>query len=127
MRALLAFLIPPSIVMVVYAAAVEVSVGRMFLAGVIPGLLAGTMLMIGIYVMARIKDMPKGDFKGFAEIWDSLRDASWGLLLIIIIMLGIYGIPGITGAIFTPTEAAAVASVYAFFGGEFYLSGYGTT
>ena len=110
----LGILIPPSIVMVVYAAAVEVSVGRMFLAGVIPGLLAGTMLMIGIYVMARIKDMPKGDFKGFAEIWDSLRDASWGLLLIIIIMLGIYGIPGITGAIFTPTEAAAVASVYAF-------------
>lgn len=111
----LGILIPPSIVMVVYAAAVEVSVGRMFLAGVLPGLLAGIMLMIGIYVMARIKDMPAGDFKGFGEIWASFKDAVWGLLLIVIIMVGIYGIPGITGAIFTPTEAAAVASVYAFF------------
>ncbi|MCP4185531.1 MAG: TRAP transporter large permease [Hyphomicrobiales bacterium] len=111
----LGILIPPSIVMVVYAAAVEVSVGRMFLAGVIPGLLAGTMLMIGIYAMARIKKMPAGDFKGFGEVWDSFKDAVWGLLLIVIIMVGIYGIPGITGAIFTPTEAAAVASIYAFF------------
>ncbi|MEL7252735.1 MAG: TRAP transporter large permease [Pseudomonadota bacterium] len=108
-------LIPPSIVMVVYAAAVEVSVGRMFLAGVIRGIMAGVMLMIGIYVMARIKDMPKGEFAGFAEIFASFRAAVWGLLLIVIIMIGIYGIPGVTGAIFTPTEAAAVASVYAFF------------
>ena len=110
----LGILIPPSIVMVVYAAAVEVSVGRMFLAGVIPGLIAGTMLMIGIYVMARIKDMPAGEFQGFREIWDSFQDAFWGLMLIVIIMVGIYGVPGLTGAIFTPTEAAAVASVYAF-------------
>jgi C4-dicarboxylate transporter DctM subunit len=110
----LGILIPPSIVMVVYAAAVEVSVGRMFLAGVIPGLLAGTMLMIGIYVMARIKDMPSGEFAGFREIWASFKDSVWGLMLIVIIMVGIYGVPGVTGAIFTPTEAAAVASVYAF-------------
>ncbi len=110
----LGILIPPSIVMVVYAAAVEVSVGRMFLAGVIPGLMAGVMLMIGIYVMARIKNMPKGEFAGFPEIFASFRAAIWGLLLIVIIMVGIYGIPGVTGAIFTPTEAAAVASVYAF-------------
>ncbi|MGR3814841.1 MAG: TRAP transporter large permease [Cognatishimia activa] len=111
----LGILIPPSIVMVVYAAAVEVSVGRMFLAGVIPGILAGLMLMIAIYVMARIKNMPKGEWKGWGEIGASFRDASWGLLLIVIIMVGIYGIPGVTGAFFTPTEAAAVSSVYAFF------------
>ncbi len=110
----LGILIPPSIVMVVYAAAVEVSVGRMFLAGVIPGILAGTMLMIGIYVMARVKNMPAGEFQGIGEIISSFKDAVWGLLLIVIIMAGIYGIPGVTGAIFTPTEAAAVASVYAF-------------
>ncbi len=110
----LGILIPPSIVMVVYATAVEVSVGRMFLAGVIPGLLAGLMLMIAIYIMARVKNMPAGEFAGFGEIFDSFRDASWGLFLIIIIMIGIYGIPGITSAIFTPTEAAAVAAVYAF-------------
>ena len=110
----LGILIPPSIVMVVYAAAVEVSVGRMFLAGVIPGIMAGLMLMVAIYVMARIKNMPKGEWAGWGEVWASFRDAGWGLLLIVIIMVGIYGIPGITGAIFTPTEAAAVASVYAF-------------
>ncbi|UWQ13471.1 TRAP transporter large permease [Aliiroseovarius sp. M344] len=110
----LGILIPPSIVMVVYASAVEVSVGRMFLAGVIPGIMAGVMLMIAIYVIATIKDMPKGDFAGWKEIVSSFSDALWGLLLIVIIMVGIYGIPGITGALFTPTEAAAVASVYAF-------------
>ena len=110
----LGILIPPSIVMVVYAAAVEVSVGRMFLAGVIPGLLAGTMLMVGIYIMARVKNMPSGKWLGWREIYESFSDAAWGLLLIVIIMIGIYGIPGLTGAIFTPTEAAAVASIYAF-------------
>ncbi|UWQ16379.1 TRAP transporter large permease [Jannaschia sp. M317] len=110
----LGILIPPSIVMVVYASATDVSVGRMFLAGVIPGLMAGLMLMITIYVFARIKNMPKGQFAGWGEIWASFREAFWGLMLIVIIMVGIYGVPGITKAIFTPTEAAAVASVYAF-------------
>lgn len=104
----LGILIPPSIVMVVYASATDVSVGRMFLAGVIPGLLAGVMLMIGIYVLARIQKLPKGEWKGFREILDSGMEAIWGLFLIVIILGGIYG------GIFTPTEAAAVAAVYAF-------------
>ncbi|WP_158964709.1 TRAP transporter large permease [Chachezhania sediminis] len=110
----LGILIPPSIVMVVYASATDVSVGRMFLAGVFPGIVAGLMLMVTIYVMAGIKKMPKGDWLGWAEVGRSFSEAFWGLMLIAIIMIGIYGIPGITGAIFTPTEAAAVASVYAF-------------
>ena len=110
----LGILIPPSIVMVVYASATDVSVGRMFLAGVIPGLLAGFLLMVAIYVFAVIRDMPKGTFGGWGEVGASFRDAFWGLMLIVIIMVGIYGIPGVTGAIFTPTEAAAVASFYAF-------------
>ncbi len=110
----LGILIPPSIVMVVYASATDVSVGRMFLAGVIPGILAGVMLMATIYVMARVKNLPAGEWQGWGEVGASFRDAVWGLLLIVIIMVGIYGIPGITGAIFTPTEAAAVAAVYAF-------------
>ncbi|WP_121062103.1 TRAP transporter large permease [Chachezhania antarctica] len=110
----LGILIPPSIVMVVYASATDVSVGRMFLAGVFPGLLAGLMLMVTIYIMAGIRGMPKGDWLGWGEIGRSFSDAFWGLMLIAIIMIGIYGIPGVTGAIFTPTEAAAVASVYAF-------------
>ena len=104
----LGILIPPSIVMVVYAAAVEVSVGRMFLAGVIPGLLAGFMLMVTIYVMAKVKNLPKGEWHGWGEIFASGRDAAWGLFLIVIILGGIYG------GIFTPTEAAAVAAVYSF-------------
>jgi len=105
----LGILIPPSIVMVVYAASVEVSVGRMFLAGVIPGLLAGFMLMTTIYVIARMKNLPKGEWQGWGEILASGREAGWGLFLIVIILGGIYG------GIFTPTEAAAVAAVYAFF------------
>ena len=104
----LGILIPPSIVMVVYAAAVDVSVGRMFLAGVLPGLLAGVMLMIGIYVAARWKNLPAQPWAGWEEVIASARDAGWGLFLIVIILGGIYG------GIFTPTEAAAVAAVYAF-------------
>ena len=104
----LGILIPPSIVMVVYAAATDVSVGRMFLAGVIPGLLAGLMLMVGIYVVARYKNLPAQPWAGWKEIYHAAADAGWGLFLIVIILGGIYG------GIFTPTEAAAVASVYAF-------------
>ena len=105
----LGILIPPSIVMVVYAASVEVSVGRMFLAGVIPGLLAGFMLMTTIYIIAKIKNLPKEKWKGWKEVFASGREAGWGLFLIVIILGGFYG------GIFTPTEAAAVAAVYAFF------------
>jgi len=104
----LGILIPPSIVMVVYAASVDVSVGRMFLAGVIPGMIAGFMLMLGIYVWARIKGLPSQPRASFQEWLASARDAAWGLFLIVIILGGIYG------GIFTPTEAAAIAAVYAF-------------
>ena len=105
----LGILIPPSIVMVVYAAAVEVSVGRMFLAGVIPGLLAGFMLMATIYIIARIRNLPKGTWQGWGEVFQSAKEAGWGLFLIVIILGGIYG------GVFTPTEAAAVAAVYSWF------------
>ena len=105
----LGILIPPSIVMVVYASATDVSVGRMFLAGVIPGIMAGSMLMLTIYIIARLRDLPKGDWRGWGEVLESGREAGWGLFLIVIILGGIYG------GIFTPTEAAAVAAVYAFF------------
>jgi len=94
--------------MVVYASATDVSVGRMFLAGVIPGLMAGSMLMIAIYIWARVKNLPKGEWLGWGEVFSSARDAGWGLFLMVIILGGIYG------GVFTPTEAAAVAAIYSF-------------
>ena len=105
----LGILIPPSIVMVVYAASVDVSVGRMFLAGVIPGAVAGLMLMLAIYVVARYKGLPSEEWKGFSELLAGGKDAFWGLFLIVIIMGGIYG------GVFTPTEAACAAAVYSAF------------
>lgn len=104
----LGILIPPSIVMVVYAATTETSVGRLFMAGVLPGILLGALLMVAIYIIARIKNLPRQPKAGWSERLLSFRDAIWGLLLIVIVMGGIYG------GIFTPTEAAAVAAVYGF-------------
>ncbi len=103
----LGILIPPSIVMVVYAAATNVSVGRMFLAGVIPGIVAGLMLMGAIYVIARKKNLPSQPFPSFKVLWSTFAQAAFGMFLIVIILGGIYA------GIFTPTEAAAVAAVYA--------------
>ncbi|WP_296271263.1 C4-dicarboxylate TRAP transporter large permease protein DctM [Pseudomonas sp. UBA6323] len=105
----LGILIPPSIVMVVYAAATEQSVGKLFMAGVIPGVMLGLALMIAIYIVARIKKLPALPRASFREWLRSAREAFWGLLLMVIILGGIY-----TG-MFTPTEAAAVAAVYAGF------------
>ena len=105
----LGILIPPSIVMVVYGAATETSVGKLFMAGVIPGILLGLMLMVAIYVRARVIKLEKQPRASLTEVLTSGRDSLWGLLLIVIILGGIYG------GVFTPTEAAAVAAVYAFF------------
>ena len=103
----LGILIPPSLVMVVYAAATESSVGRLFMAGVIPGILLGLMLGVAIYISARVNGIPRQPRAPFPEVLRTGRKALWGLLLIVIIMGGIYG------GIFTPTEAAAVSAVYA--------------
>ncbi len=104
----LGILIPPSIVMVVYGAATETSVGKLFMAGVIPGIMLGLMLMVAIYVRARVIKLEPQPRAPLSEVLRSGRDSLWGLLLIVIILGGIYG------GIFTPTEAAAVAAVYAF-------------
>ncbi len=104
----LGILIPPSIVMVVYGAVTETSVGDLFMAGVLPGTLLGLCLMVAIYVRARITGLPSQPRASMREVLVAGRDSLWGLLLIIIILGGIYG------GIFTPTEAAAVAAVYAF-------------
>ncbi|MDN5842926.1 MAG: TRAP transporter large permease [Alcaligenaceae bacterium] len=104
----LGILIPPSIVLVVYGAVTETSVGALFMAGVVPGLLLGLVLMVAIYVIARVRNMPRQPRASLGEVAAAARDSIWGLLLIVIILGGIYG------GVFTPTEAAAVAAVYAF-------------
>ncbi len=103
----LGILIPPSIVMVVYAAITEVSVGRIFLAGVVPGIVLGLMLMFAVWWRAgKLKTTPPPK-ASTRELLRTLRESMWGLALLVIIMGGIYG------GIFTPTEAAAVSAVYA--------------
>ncbi|MDY3331908.1 MAG: TRAP transporter large permease [Pelistega sp.] len=104
----LGILIPPSVVMVVYAAATEQSVGRLFMAGVVPGLLLGGILMVAIYIVARKKNLPALPRASLREWLSAARKALWGLILMVIILGGIY-----SGA-FTATEAAAVAAVYSF-------------
>jgi C4-dicarboxylate transporter DctM subunit len=98
----LGILIPPSIVMVMYSVSTNTSVGKLFMAGVIPGVMLGLVLMIAIYIVARIKKLPALPRASFREWLRAAREAFWGLLLMVIILGGIY-----TG-MFTPTEAAAV-------------------
>ncbi len=104
----LGILIPPSIVLVVYGAVTETSVGALFMAGVVPGLMLGALLMIAIYIVARIRHYPRHPRASLKEVLIAGRDSVWGLMLIVIILGGIYG------GVFTPTEAAAVSAVYAF-------------
>lgn len=104
----LGILIPPSIPFIVYAAATETSVGRLFAAGIIPGTLLTAMLIGTIYVAGRGGRLPSLPRASFGEVWRAFRAAFWSLLMIVIILGGIYG------GVFTPTEAAAVAVVYAF-------------
>ena len=105
----LGILIPPSIVLIVFGVTAEVSIGRLFMAGVIPGIMLGSMLMGVTYIGARRLGFKRTDPKPFAERMAKMKDASWGLMTIVFVIGGIYG------GIFTPTEAAAVAAVWAFF------------
>ena len=105
----LGILIPPSIVMVMYAVATNTSVGALFIAGIVPGLILATMLGFTTWWRARKFGYPRQPAAGWRERWSAFRDAIWGLLLIIVVIGGIYS------GIFTPTEAAAMSAVYAFF------------
>ena len=105
----LGILIPPSIVMVMYAVATNTSVGQLFIAGIIPGIALATMLGMTTWYRARKNNYPRLQRATWAERWRAFRESIWGLLLILVVIGGIY-----TG-IFTPTEAAAMSAVYAFF------------
>lgn len=104
----LGILIPPSIVMVMYSVSTNTSVGKLFVAGVIPGLLLAFFLGLTTWVLARSKDYPRMPRSTWLQRWQAFRESVWGLLLIVVVMGGIYS------GIFTPTEAAAMSAVYAF-------------
>ncbi len=104
----LGILIPPSIVMVMYSVATNTSVGQLFMAGVIPGIVLATMLGLTTWHLARKNNYPRLPKASWAERWRTFRASMWGLLLIVIVVGGIYS------GMFTPTEAAAMSAVYAF-------------
>ena len=103
----LGILIPPSIVLVVYGAATETSIGKLFIAGILPGVILTAIMVIAIFLIARHRGIPRQPWRGWRRVFSSGRRAAWGMALVVIIMGGIY-----SGA-FTPTEAAAVSAVYA--------------
>jgi C4-dicarboxylate transporter, DctM subunit len=104
----LGILIPPSIAMVIYAVSTNTSIGQLFMAGVIPGLILATMLGMTTWYRAWKFGYPRLQKATFAERMTAFRKASWGLFLIVIVIGGIYS------GMFTPTEAAAMSAVYAF-------------
>ncbi len=105
----LGILIPPSIVMVMYSVSTNTSVGKLFMAGVIPGMMLAMLLGLTTWFLARKHNYPRMKKASWGERFVTFKKSAWGLLLIVIVMGGIY-----SGA-FTPTEAAAMAAVYAFF------------
>jgi len=105
----LGILIPPSIVMIVYGVTAEQSIGKLFMAGVIPGIMIGIMMMIITYIGAKRLGFKRTKPKPFKYRLKKMGDALWALFTIIIVIGGIYG------GIFTPTEAATVAAVWALF------------
>jgi C4-dicarboxylate transporter, DctM subunit len=104
----LGILIPPSIPMVIYAVSTNTSVGKLFMAGVVPGLCLAFLLGLTTWFIARKNNYPRLVKATWRERASALRDSIWGLMLIVIIIGGIYS------GVFTPTEAAAMSAVYAF-------------
>lgn len=103
----IAIVIPPSIAFVVYSSISGESIGDLFMAGIIPGILMGLALAIVVMLEVKKKNIQVTRKKATAkERWEAFKDAFWGFLMPVIILGGIYG------GIFTPTEAAAVSVVY---------------
>jgi len=105
----LGILIPPSIVFIVYGVTADQSIGKLFMAGIVPGLLIGFMLMVVTYIGAKRLGFKRTKMAPFKVRMKKFKEAFWALMLIVIIIGGIYG------GIFTPTEAAAASAFYAFF------------
>jgi tripartite ATP-independent transporter DctM subunit len=106
-------IIPPSLPMVIYGVSADVSIGGLFLAGVIPGLLMAGGLMAMVTEVARRRNMPRHAFPGVTQLWIAYKRAHWALMTPIIL----FG--GMIAGFFTPTEAAGVATAYALILGLF--------
>ena len=106
-------IIPPSIIMVIYGMVASVSIGRMLLGGLFPGIVMGLCLMVMVYFMALTRNYPHDDWAGWKKIFQSFFSALLPLLTPLIIVVGI------VGGIFTPTEAGAVAALYTLLLGVF--------
>lgn len=100
-------IIPPSLPMVIYGVTADASIGRLFLAGVIPGVLMGVSLMLMVAVVARRQGLARARFGGFCAVWLALREGFWALMAPVVLLGGMFS------GWFTPTEAAAVATLYA--------------
>ncbi|MFC7738876.1 TRAP transporter large permease [Roseomonas sp. GCM10028921] len=111
-------IIPPSVPMIIVGTLSGLSVGKMFLAGAIPGLLLGIGMMITVYIVSVRRAYPRGEWAGFGEILRSSRGAFWALLMTAVILYGI------VGGLFTPTEASVVAAIYALVVGLFVYKGF---
>ena len=103
----LGVIIPPSIPMILLGVAAEISIGELFIAGVVPGLLIGCALMLFVHLWCRFKGLGKNDGDDRLGVGAATKDAGWALLMPVVILGGIYG------GIFTPTEASVVAVFYA--------------
>ncbi|WBF18271.1 TRAP transporter large permease [Halomonas elongata] len=110
-------IIPPSVPMIIAGSLSGVSVGRMFLAGAIPGLLLGLAMMVTVYILAVRRGYPKEARVPFLQLLREARTAFWALLMTAIILYGIIG------GFFTPTEASIVASLYALVVGMYVYKG----
>jgi len=104
----LGILVPPSVVMVLFAVSTNTSVGKLFAAGIMPGFVLAFALGLTTWWIARKGKLPRLPRASWAQRWQAFRDAAWGLALIVIVIGGIYS------GVFTPTEAAACAAVYSF-------------
>src|SRR6201992_48628 len=104
----LGILVPPSIILVLYGVSTNTSIGALFMAGIVPGILLASMLAGVTWLVAWRNGYPKMPKAPFAEQFHAFRESLWGLLLIVLVLGGIYG------GIFTPQAAARVAAVYAF-------------
>jgi len=109
----ISLIIPPSIAMVLYGVSAQVSIGNLFMAGIVPGVMIGVLFLVYSFYIAKKKGYPIEGFVDKKERWKRFRDASWCLIIPIIVIFGI------RGGIFTPTEGGAVMSAYAFFIGMF--------